>query len=180
VNFESPKVSSLDTGAVRSRGRSPARAAAAAAGPAGWPAEAAFSVFMERAGADDGRGGGGRGGGGGGGGGEATLVLHVYEAGRAPGLTPAGFAGAAHGGPVAALLRVAGGAVDGVWVAAGGPAGRGREGLRAWGGWAAVEAVARESVGGRVGYWLNDYGDCEDRLGLGLATTSRAEAWEDE
>ncbi len=59
--------------------------------------------------------------------------------------------------------------------------------------WPAVEAAERESVaaaggggggGGRaaarVAYWANDYGEAEDRLGLGLATTSRAEAWEDD
>jgi hypothetical protein len=163
---EGLRVSALDSGAVRSRGRDLVRAAAAASGPAGWPSEPELSVFMEAA-------GGGPPGG-------PTLVLHVYEAGRAPGFEPGGMTGEPHDGPVAALLRVQDGAVDHVWLSGSGPAGRSRAGLREWALWGRVEEAARESVGGgRMAYYANDYGETEDRLGLGLATTSRSETWED-
>ena len=170
---KSVRVSSLDTGAVLQSGQRAVEEALTGAAP--WPAEAALSVFMESSSSSEGGGGSSEHSGG------ATLALHVYDAQRAPGLTPRGFSAYKYEGArgVVVLYRVSeGGQIDHIWVTGKVPERRSREGLVQWELWGQVVDVVRSSLDGLVSFHCNDYHSVEDKLGLGLATTSCIESWQ--
>lgn len=158
------RVTSLSSGAVLSKGIAKVLLAwgegkSQAQGPAAEPGQ---SLFVEdgQAGAD-----------------AATLSLHLYPAGRSPGLSVKGLCADGAGEPLAALYRVESDQINQIWVSNDVPAAAGKEALLSSALWSAIADIVRENTAGAPTYHYNDYLNCEDSLGMGLGSSSVAESW---
>jgi len=108
----------------------------------------------------------------------ATLSLHLYPAGRSPGLCAKGLQASGAEEPLAVLYRVQSDKINQIWVSNQVPGKAGKEALVASALWPSVLEVVKANTSGSPTFHYNDYLNCEDSLGMGLGSSSVAESWQ--
>ena len=159
------RITSLSTGAVMVQGLEKVLEAwgEGRAGAPDTPAEPGASVFVENGspGQD-----------------AATLSLHLYLAGRSPGLWAKGLCASGAEEPLAVLYRVQSDKINQMWVSNQVPGKAGKDALVASALWPLLLEVVKENTSGTPTFHYNDYLNCEDSLGMGLGSSSVAETWQ--